>query len=201
MIKSGEVSGAIAIEPEPNNFYLLEHNVEQNDLKNKVVCINVALSEVDSEVEFELNENNYGDHRVRHENQVSANDSYAESEREVISVQARQLDKLLKEVPAEVTNNISVIWIDVQGFEGYVFKGGAKLFEKNIPVVTEIWPYGIERSGFSKAEFCALVKEVWSYYWVLQNNNFIRHDIDDFETYYEKFEGTKKYANVILSHK
>jgi len=200
MIKSGEVRRAIAIEPEPKNFHLLKKNVAQNDLTDDVICINAALADKESIVSFELSDDNYGDHRVRNDQILNTDEIYNESERDTISVKARKLDVLLDEIPDEYVNNLALVWIDVQGYEGYVFQGGRKTFKKDFPVMTEIWPYGIERSGFDKSDFCNLVKDVWKYFWILEEGQFIRKNINEFGEYFKQLEGTTKYSNIILTH-
>lgn len=39
------------------------------------------------------------------------------------------------------------IWIDVQGYEGFVLAGGQKTLSYNPPLLIEFWPYALERSG------------------------------------------------------
>jgi hypothetical protein len=40
-----------------------------------------------------------------------------------------------------------LIWVDVQGYEGYVLAGATQWLAAGVPVCTEFWPYGLKRSG------------------------------------------------------
>ena len=50
---------------------------------------------------------------------------------------------------AALDKNNTLVWIDTQGHEPDVFKGAKKLLKSKIPFVSEFWPYGITRAGFS----------------------------------------------------
>ena len=97
---------------------------------------------------------------------------YNESKRPTVSVEAETIDRLLFDLPNQFTSNISLVWIDVQGFEGYVFLGAKQLLQKGIPVVCEIWPYGIIRSGMTQSQFCSIASETWTHYWTYEKGQF-----------------------------
>ena len=42
-------------------------------------------------------------------------------------VEANTLDNLLADLDERTYKNISVVWIDVQGYEGYVYMGSKRL--------------------------------------------------------------------------
>ena|SRR3989442_6684814 len=54
MLHLGELERAIAIEPEPRNFSLLQRNVMQNALDERIVCLPFAASNQKGEMQFEL---------------------------------------------------------------------------------------------------------------------------------------------------
>lgn len=134
------VDRCIAFEPEPNNFRLLDSNIRLNGLGGRISAFNVALSDGSlSELEFELNKMNFGDHRVR----VSESPGlYQESSRCTIKVPARRLDEFCDDVRL----HRSVIWMDVQGHEGYVLAGSDALIERGVPIMTEFSPYLLHRA-------------------------------------------------------
>jgi len=179
-LHTGELERAIAVEPDPQNFSLLLRNVDQNGLRDRVVCLPYAVSDQKGELLFELSHTNLGDHRVRTTpdlaNQGPELDH--ESERRVIVVKADRLDTLLSTLPATMTRGISVIWVDVQGYEGHVFMGARDLLSKGIPVNCEIWPYGIRRVGMSQEQFCGIARSLWSYYCVMRRGKFVRYPMD-----------------------
>ena len=130
----------IAFEPESNNFRLLKANIALNGVEDLFVAHNLALSDNSNEdLEFELCENNHGDHRVRVGN---FSGEFNEERRNVIHVKSACLDTF----SAEFIQDSTLIWIDTQGFEGRVFSGAKSVISKQIPIVMEFWPYGLKRS-------------------------------------------------------
>jgi FkbM family methyltransferase len=197
MLHTGELQKAIAIEPEPRNFALLQHNVNQNGFSDRFVCLPYAASNQKGDLLFELSPSNFGDHRVRMTSQpITTPNLYDEAERGVITVQSEQLDRLLADLPQEFTQDISVIWIDVQGYEGYVFMGAQNLLSKGIPVISEIWPYAIEKAGMTKEQYCLIAKSYWENYWVMQNGKFVPYSINDLGLLFDRI-GYNEDFNII----
>ena len=146
----------ISFEPEPRNFKLLQANVIINNLSDKFELRNEALSsECGLLLDFELSEDNYGDHRVRI---ISNSGLYKENKRETISVKSNTLDNVLKDYDL----NEILLFMDTQGFEGHVLSGAKSLIEARVPIVTEFWPYGLKRTdGFEKF-YNALIKSKYT---------------------------------------
>ena len=200
MLYTGQIGKAIAIEPEPRNFSLLQKNIEQNKLKEKVICLPHAVPDCKSKIEFELSETNFGDHRVRREfHGAESNELFDESQRHVIQVEADQLDRLLQNVPAGFKEDISLVWIDVQGYEGYVFLGAKQLLSKDIPVMSEIWPYAIRRAGMSQEQFCNICRELWSNYWVMRRGRFVKYPINILDIFFDELGYDGDFDNVIFT--
>lgn len=134
-------SRAIAFEPEPHNFHLLKSNVSINGLDDKITLYNLALSNNPSDtLQFELSPDNHGDHRVH----VSDNTGlFNEEKRTLISVNCDIMDNYTK----DFDKNSALIWIDTQGYEGFVFSGASETISRQIPICMEFWPYGMKRSG------------------------------------------------------
>jgi FkbM family methyltransferase len=178
-------SNSIAIEPEPNNFNILKENLKLNNLLDSVYCFQNAVSDSSKELNFELSNNNFGDHRIRNENQsFTSVENFAESKRKLTKVQALPLPEILKQLPEVITNKIEIVWIDIQGHEGFLFRGAKDWFiNHDVPVVAEIWPYVILRSGMSIEEFDGIVKSIWNYYYVIRRGRFIRYPIQTFSCF------------------
>lgn len=140
LVKRGLVARAIAIEPGPDNFRLLSANVLLNDIADQVTLVNAALGpDPDGWLEFELSADNFGDHRVR--TGVAAG-RYDEDKRRTIRVPSTTLDRVLEAIdPAKV-----IVWMDVQGFEGFVLEGAARTLQARVPIALEFWPYGLQRA-------------------------------------------------------
>jgi len=200
MLATGEVERAIAVEPDPRNFALLQGNVEANDFGDRFTCLNVAASDQRSQLAFELSEDNFGDHRVRSQQpDGNARELYNESNRRVINVPADTIDNLLAGLQDDRARQVSLLWIDVQGYEAYVFRGATDLLSRGIPVVAEIWPYGIERAGLSLETYCEIVSGIWSTYWTERRGSFVQHPISELPQHVAKLGQGVKYDNVIFT--
>ena len=200
MLYTREMERAIAIEPEPRNFALLERNVGQNGLRDRVICLPYAASFQKGEIQLELSRTNSGDHRVRVKNAgLRTPQKYLESTRDVISVRAERVDDILAAVPKEFTRGIAMAWVDVQGFEGYVFMGGERLFSTKIPVVAEIWPYGASRAGIQKEQFSDIVRGIWTDFWVLRGGSFVQNPIDAFDQFWDQLDREESFGHVVFT--
>ncbi len=202
LLRAKKVRYAIAIEPEPSNFQLLSENVKLNNIQESVLCLNYALGAQDGILKMELSEDNPGDHRVKGANELVKDEIYGESKRRMVEVKAMQLDKLINE--PEVANRAkqgrdALVWIDVQGYEGYVFKGARTLLSSGIPVVSEIWPYGILRAGMKLDEFTNIISSIWTDFWVLRGDRFIRYPVSVFDRYIDELGVGCDFGNVIFT--
>jgi FkbM family methyltransferase len=140
-VKRGLFQRAIAIEPEPRNHSLLLANVALNGLHNKITAHNVALGQKDDQsLILELCRDNHGDHRIAIDSRVP---QFNDSTRDTVEVKSETFNKLLKEVDPKAT----LIWIDTQGFEGYVLSGASNALNNRTPICIEFWPYGMARCG------------------------------------------------------
>ena len=200
MLVSEQFDKAIAIEPDPRNFSYLQHNVEQNNLAANFICQNCAESDAKSTLNLELSDSNYGDHRIKTGSlNPKSNELFNESKRRVIQVQSDKIDELLEHVDEAFKTDIRIIWIDVQGYEGYVFLGARALLSRDIPVVSEIWPYGIQRAGMSQETFCNIAGEIWSAYWVNRRKKFIKYPIDTLHIFFDEVGSDGDEGNVIFT--
>lgn len=187
---------AIAFEPSPRNFRLLEKNVEQNDLGDAIECFPLALSSEDKKIEFEIDDTNSGDSRVR---KMVGNGELKEHKRQTVAVEARAFDSFLRENKHVAPDEIDMFWIDIQGHEGHFFKGARRFFQKRkIPVINEFWGYGILRSGITREEYCRIVGETFErfYYWT--ENEFQVKSTTEIEKLFDQFAKPREIASIIL---
>lgn len=200
MLVNGQMGRAIALEPDPVNYSLLLENVELNQLGNAMLCLNVAASDRQSTLQLELSADNYGDHRIRIEGiKTSGVELLKESTRTTIPVRAEKLDTLVAELNPTFTEDIALIWFDIQGHEGYAFQGARQLFSRDIPVVSEIWPYGILRSGQSLEDFHQIVSAIWSHYWVWRRENFVRYPVETFPIFLDELGTDGDFDDIIFT--
>ena len=183
---------AIAFEPDPRNYRLLVRNIEQNGLRDRIQAFPVALSSTTGHVTLELSKDNPGDHRVR---QTDRPGFYKEETRPTIQVEADTLDHFFQARPGAV----DVIWVDIQGHEGHFFRGAKNFLKRGIPVVSEFWPYGLERAGTSAAEYTGLVSESFSHFWVVDNADYQRVPIEEFGKLFELYQGPRSFGLVVFA--
>jgi FkbM family methyltransferase len=124
---SGAFAGAVAIEPEPRNFDILQLNVLVNGLAERVTCHKCGAGEKEDELLLGLEWGNRAAHSfVRPTNQSAQ-----------IAVPVKRLDDLLAARPSPV----GLVWIDVEGFEPSVLRGMESLMRQGTPVVVETNPH------------------------------------------------------------
>jgi FkbM family methyltransferase len=130
-----------SIEPEPQNFRHLSHNVAGNCPGATVRLIEAAGLDHSGTVDFELDACNHADNRVHFS---SANGLYDEASRPIIKVRAMRLDDLLEDGPLSPPLAIK---LDTQGAEARIFAGGQNVLAGADLVFFEYMPYLSERIG------------------------------------------------------
>jgi len=201
LLKKHDFEAAFAFEPSPKTFRFLVKNAQQNGFIDKLKCFQIALSSVDAELELEISEDNSGDNRIRkvlNSQSHKLKGKLGEEKRKVINVQARTFDSFLKQKKL-LADDVSLIWIDTQGHEGYFFLGAQDFFKrKKVPVVSEFWAYGIERSGISSSDYCKILSETFSRFYLLTNKGFELKSIKDIEELFENRDNPRKIESLIL---
>ena len=138
---SGKVD---AFEPAPENYVVLERNVEASGLGN-VRTFEFAVSDRAGETTMYLSPAHRGDHRIVR----------SEETRSAIQVRTTTLDERYG-TPGQ---RVDFVKIDVQGAEYLVLAGMRQVFRNNpdLVVVVEFSPTLMTSSGHSPEEFVALV--------------------------------------------
>jgi FkbM family methyltransferase len=152
LARRGAFARALAVEPAPDTFRHLVRNVARNGLGDAIRCVNAAVSATSGTAELELSTNS-GDHRVRVAGPLAA-ERYHEHTRPLIRVPLRRLDDLLDEHGIG-RGDVGLLWMDVQGHERHVLDGAPKLLASGVPLVVELWPYGLRRAGVEPEAFAA----------------------------------------------
>lgn len=125
----GLADRALAVEPDPDNFKLLQVNSVLNDVDERIVCIQAAAAKSLGSLYLRKSPINHGDHRVADEDFPSLEVG------NVIAVDAFPMDELYSEGSGQ-----DLLWIDVQGFEVDVLRGASGLLKTGIPIVLEFCP-------------------------------------------------------------
>lgn len=153
-VARGLADCAVAIEPDPLNFRLLECNVRLNDVQGQVQCIQVAAtSDGVGEVLLERSPTNHGDHRI------AAASGSRTSHADALAVPTARLDDL---VPLPTLDG-DLLWMDVQGYEVEVLRGAPAFLDSGVPLVLEVWPYGLAEHG-SLAELPEILSGYGSFF-------------------------------------
>jgi FkbM family methyltransferase len=192
LLRAGLVGRVVAVEPEPRNFDLLVQNVALNGLGSKVTCLPLAASDRQGELEFELCEENFGDHRVRSVDALNT-PIRGESSRRVMMVPAVPLDEVSDAA------NADLIWIDVQGHEAHAFRGARSILSRGVPTMSEIWPYGLLRAGTTPEHFAALASEFWSHYRVESGSSYDRRPICELQAHMDAIGPHGGFGNVVFT--
>lgn len=171
LLLKGVFTKALAFEPEPRNYRYLARNIDQNQLTERVQAFQVALSSTVGELELEICEDNYGDHRIRTPGAVSSQfNQLDESGRRVIKVPVHTLDQTIQSLDIK-PEQVDLLWMDVQGHEGHVFRGAGSLIASGVPIVFEFWPYGLKSAGLELEWFIEFVSTQFTYLWDLGADN------------------------------
>ncbi len=198
MLKHGYFGEAIAFEPGPENFALLRRNIAQNGMEGRIRPFQTALSDSSGEVEMELSDVNFGDHRVRSP-RFGAPALMSEEGRSSVRVPARTLDEALAEGRVDA-RRIGLIWVDIQGHEGYLFRGARTTLSHGIPVLSEFWPYGILRSGLDRETYAGIIESLFARFVIVEAapGRFEEHPPDAIAGLFDRYPRPEQNLELIL---
>jgi FkbM family methyltransferase len=160
----GEKGKIICFEPSPLTFTRLLENISLNGFKN-IFPINIGLSDKDTVLKFNISNNGYDAWNT------FAPSVELEKLQESINVEVSTLDKQLGNVEKE---KISLIKIDVEGWEKFVLKGGERLFKDFDPVVMiEFTESNTFAAGYFVQELYDILFD-WGYKWYRLEGNGVK---------------------------
>ena len=144
------VQNCISFEPDPLNFKLRQCNVSLNNLEDRFELHNAALTSADHDtVEFELDTENFGDHRIKY---VDTLGRMGEEKRKVIKVKADNLNNVCSQLDLDDC----LLLMDAQGSEGHILSSARNLIDRRVPIIIEFWPYGLHRNEGLELLYTAL---------------------------------------------
>jgi FkbM family methyltransferase len=135
---AGDSGKVVSIEPEPNNFKLLQRNLRNNGLKN-VAAHNCAVG-------AEAGTAKMGIYKAANRGRHSLVD--LESCEKFIEVPVRRLDDLLKDAGVE---SWDLMKLDVEGYEWFVFEGAAETLARTKMLAMEYAPAYWRKAGIDPA--------------------------------------------------
>jgi FkbM family methyltransferase len=129
---SGFFSGAVAIEPEPGNFSLLEENIAGNDLNTRVRAVNCAAGAQAENKLLVRSAWNKGGHALGEDQVVTEKGN-------TVAVNVLPLPVILQNA-GHGARDAGLVWIDVNGTEADVLQGMGEILECKVPIVIEHLP-------------------------------------------------------------
>ncbi|MGE0503144.1 MAG: FkbM family methyltransferase [Rhizobiaceae bacterium] len=129
---TGAFGGAVAIEPEPRCFDILQLNVAVNGFADRVRTVRSAVGATSGELPFMVEAGNRAAHSLVRALTATSGVS--------INVPVRPLPDLLAGCGADPAS-VGMVWIDVEGYEPDVLAGMPGLLARSVPLVIETNPH------------------------------------------------------------
>ena len=137
-LKKRENLRGIAFEPSRRTYILAKTNAALNNLDERISVYNLGLSDYKGIASMKCNKFSCGGNYV-----VRDNENYSNLE----NINMISLDLWVEEQKFNI-NRIGYLWIDVEGFEGYVIKGMMNILtQRKIPMYLEYYSDLLIRSG------------------------------------------------------
>ena len=189
---------AICIEASALNYQFLIFNTQINQLTNKLENLNYGLADFIGEGELICSPDNCGDFRIQPVNpNIQTKNLYNEDKYTRESAQFITLDELMSQGILN-PEEIGFIWIDCQGSEGLIFKGGENFFKAtSVPLYIEFWPYGINQLA-GKEYYFSLLSNYSSEIWRLIEGKYEQINIDFLELFYNQSLDTQKFIDILV---
>jgi FkbM family methyltransferase len=127
----------LAFEPEPENFKLLRMNAILNGVENRVDTIEAAISDSEGTAVLQVSSRNSGAHSL------SGGDVRAIG---TVEVPALSFDGMAARNELD-PDAVSLLWMDIEGYEIHALMGARTLMERAVPIVMELNPPVLEAAG------------------------------------------------------
>jgi FkbM family methyltransferase len=138
-VRRNYLEKAFAFEPEAELHKLLRANIILNEVDGRIATFRTALGRGHSKELLTMSDGNAGDYRIAGTSFES--DAMGERSRRHQQIDVAPLDDFSDHFEVGKT----LLWIDVQGYEGFVLAGAEKILKSAPPLVSEFWPYGMRR--------------------------------------------------------
>lgn len=185
-------AGAVACEPEPRNYRLLKTNLALNDVLDRALTLPVAVSDSVGPLSLAVDSSNSGSHRV-----VTASGPLTEEAGfGRITVDAVTLDLLVDRMLIDPPG-VELLWVDVQGHEAQVLRGGSTLLDAGTPVVLEFHP-PLLRAGDGLAALQSLARESFTHFVDLRAHGSEPKPIKQLNPLADSLEALGSYTDIVL---
>jgi FkbM family methyltransferase len=136
----------LAIEPWQAVFDLLERNVRQNRLEDRIVCVRAAVGPESRSRELLLPIGSSGRAELAQTGPLPEDGIADVGVGGVAEVRTAPLSELLREQNVEPAD-VAFVWSDAQGSDGHVISTGRELWDAGVPLYMELWPDGLRHQG------------------------------------------------------
>jgi FkbM family methyltransferase len=187
-------SSAVACEPAPDNYRMLELNSILNGIDDRLVVLPIAVSDTNAEVALNLHHTNSGGHQIR----ARASSRRAAGNGKSLRVEAMTLNHLLDRgiLDAEA---VGMVWLDVQGAEGRVVQGASALTRLGVPFVLEFHPLMLERGGRRKS-LERIISTRYTHFVDLRRRSSEQalEETSKIGEYSERLRAAKSYSDILI---
>ena len=185
-VKENYFKSAIVFEPEEMNFKLLMSNILINNLENKIVAHRLALSNRKTILKLSLNKkSNLGDNRI-------INKLNNQKKLKIQKVKSEKLDNFI----LKHNKNNTLIFMDVQGHEPYIFMGAKKAIKRKVPIVFEFSPLLLDKNW--NKNFNLLYKNYNHFYNLHKGNRKEVFNRTNILSLFKKLKVEKKYTDLMI---
>ena len=154
----GDSGGVFAFEPDPENFSLLQANLNLNGVQRQVEAVRAALSDEEGEGGLYLSEDNLGDHQIYSAGEV----------RERIPVPLVKGGEYLQ----DRVERLDLLKVDTQGSEYRVMSGLMPLL-RGLPlpprILIELTPLSLQQAGSSGRALIELLATLSQPFWIVDH--------------------------------
>lgn len=136
LVRDFAAARVVAVEPDPQTYEILDHNIALNVLNGIVTPVKLAMSDQQGQVQFARNMLNRGGSGIGRQLDILGADA------PTLDVDATTVDDLLDRLNMS-PEEIDLIWMDVESHELEVFRGMADFLSKaKPPIFFEYTPNG-----------------------------------------------------------
>ena len=154
-LKEHNYDKLIAIEPAHHNYCLLTANLCLSGLMDRCNCMQAAASDIEGFETLYHNKENCGDHRLNNK----PNESPSQLSEDKETVKTIDTVNYLREHLGDVNLNDVLCWVDTQGHEIPILSSLRPLILQGLPIVIELWPFGMERQSYKVEQLSTLLSE------------------------------------------
>ena len=140
----------VAVEPDPRNLRFLKRNVEDNGFADVVRVVECAAGEAEDELTLHRIDGNFGNSSFVHARPTDNG----------VVVPVRPVDAILRDAGI-AADAVSLVWMDIEGFEPQAFRSMGPLLARQVPVYLEFSPEFYGRDG--AAAFVRFIAQHYSH--------------------------------------